>query len=127
MQRENLHRVALALLILVLAATVAFSYFEKNLGIFDALWWSVVTVTTVGYGDISPATPGGRMVGIVLMMMGIGFLGVLTASIASILIEKKFMENKGMKNVTVKRHFVCLLYTSPSPRDVEESRMPSSA
>lgn len=122
MQRENLHRVALALLVLVLAATVAFSYFEKNLGIFDALWWSVVTVTTVGYGDISPATPGGRMVGIVLMMMGIGFLGVLTASIASILIEKKFMENKGMKSVTVKQHFVICGWNFRGHDIVEELR-----
>lgn len=122
MQRENLHRVALVLLVLVLAATVAFSYFEKNLGIFDALWWSVVTVTTVGYGDISPATPGGRMVGIVLMMMGIGFLGVLTASIASILIEKKFMENKGMKSVTVKRHFVICGWNFRGHDIVEELR-----
>lgn len=61
-------------------------YFElnaagKSLG--DALWWSFVTATTVGYGDISPQTTGGRITAAILMLVGIGFLGMLTGTIAT--------------------------------------------
>jgi voltage-gated potassium channel len=105
-RRENLHSVAIVLLVLIFMASSAFSFFEKKLGFFDAFWWSVVTVTTVGYGDISPATLGGRIVGMVLMMVGIGFLGVLTATIAGVFIENKLMENKGMQTVKVEGHYV---------------------
>lgn len=48
----------------------------------DALWWSIVTVTTVGYGDISPVTIGGRIIAGVLMLVGIGLIGSITGSMA---------------------------------------------
>ena len=52
-------------------------------GVWDGVWWAVVTITTVGYGDKYPKTVAGRMIGIVVMLVGIGFLSVLTATIAS--------------------------------------------
>jgi voltage-gated potassium channel len=106
LKKENLHTVSIVLLILVLVGSTAFWSFERNLNFFDALWWSIVTVTTVGYGDISPATLGGRVTGIALMMLGIGFLGVLTATIAGIFVENKLRESRGMSNAMVKDHFV---------------------
>jgi voltage-gated potassium channel len=51
--------------------------------VWDGIWWSVVTVTTVGYGDIKVTTVQGRIVAMVVMLFGIGFLSVLTATIAS--------------------------------------------
>lgn len=53
----------------------------------DAFWWSIVTVTTIGYGDIYPVTTLGRVVGAFLMFAGIGALGLFTAAIAAYLIK----------------------------------------
>jgi len=55
----------------------------------DALWWSFVTTTTVGYGDISPTTNAGRLIAGVLMMVGIGFIGMLTSTIATYFLKRK--------------------------------------
>ncbi|RNF41278.1 potassium channel family protein [Planococcus salinus] len=49
----------------------------------DALWWAIVTTTTVGYGDISPTTPLGRVLAVILMLVGIGIIGTFTSSITS--------------------------------------------
>jgi voltage-gated potassium channel len=55
----------------------------------DALWWAIATVTTVGYGDKYPVTAGGRGIAVVLMLVGIGLIGVLTATVASYFVEEK--------------------------------------
>jgi voltage-gated potassium channel len=51
------------------------------------LWWAVQTVTTVGYGDITPTHVGGRLIAAVVMVSGIGFLTVVTATISATFIE----------------------------------------
>lgn len=54
----------------------------------DALWWALVTVTTVGYGDTYPVTTQGRLVAVGLMLVGVAFLGVVTAIFASWLVQR---------------------------------------
>ena len=61
----------------------------------DALWWSFVTVTTVGFGDISPSTNGGRFIACILMITGIGFLSMLTSTISTFFFQA--IENKKKK------------------------------
>lgn len=53
----------------------------------DALWWSVTTITTVGYGDTYPVTPAGRGVAVFLMLAGISLFGLLTARIAAFFVD----------------------------------------
>lgn len=54
----------------------------------DALWWAFVTATTVGYGDISPSTSAGRLIAGILMIVGIGFVSMLTGTIATYFTNK---------------------------------------
>lgn len=54
---------------------------------FDALWWSSATITTVGYGDITPVTVPGRLVGMVTMVVGISTFAVITAKVAEFLVR----------------------------------------
>jgi len=53
----------------------------------DALWWSATTISTVGYGDVYPVTPIGRIIAVFTMIVGVSTFGVLTASIARLLIK----------------------------------------
>lgn len=68
--------------ILILFSSIIMMFVE-NQSFEDALWWSIVTCTTVGYGDISPTTGFGRIVAIILMLFGIGLIGMLTGAITT--------------------------------------------
>ena len=60
------------------------------------LWWAVQTVTTVGYGDVTPADPVGRSIAAIVMLTGIGFLTVVTAAITAVFVEsarRRFRED----------------------------------
>lgn len=105
-RHEKIFRILLITCIVILLGSAGFVFFERGVKFADALWWSVVTLTTVGYGDISPATLGGRIVGMGIMVIGIGFLGILTAGIATVFLEEKILENKGMKPTDVNDHFI---------------------
>ncbi|MCL4139026.1 UNVERIFIED_CONTAM: hypothetical protein GTU68_010525 [Idotea baltica] len=80
-------------LVIVLGAGLglAFEHEQPGSGLNnfgDALWWAIVTCTTVGYGDHFPVTTGGRLVAAVLMLVGIAGLSVLTASIAALFVKE---------------------------------------
>ena len=63
-------------------------HFVEEMTVFDGIWWSFVTATTVGYGDISPTTPAGRVIAAVLMIVGIGLIGSLTSTITALFFQR---------------------------------------
>ena len=106
MQRENLIQLLGVILIMVLISATLVSWLEPDLTFFSAIWWSIVTLTTVGYGDISPATAGGRVIAVLIMFFGIGVLGMLSANLAAILISKRMRENSGMCKTSLSNHII---------------------
>ena len=68
----------------VLGGGTAYAAVERNqdLSAWDGVWWAIVTVTTVGYGDSFPESDAGRAIAIVVMLVGIGFIAILTAAAA---------------------------------------------
>lgn len=79
---DGLRGAAVIAAVAALGGGAFFSVFEKGYSVWDGVWWAVATMTTVGYGDLSPHTTGGRLVGIALMLIGIGFVALLTGAIA---------------------------------------------
>ena len=97
--------------LLLLCATGAFLFEVKiNEGfksIWDTLWWTIVTITTVGYGDRYPVTIGGRMLGIIIMILGIATMGIVTGRIASFLVDKQIKARGGLIVMDKKKgHFI---------------------
>ena len=91
--RHRLHYALLATVVIVVgAAAVTLALEDGGDGTIDSfgdsLWWAVTTVTTVGYGDTFPVTPAGRGVAAFLMVSGIALFGVLTANLASFMLER---------------------------------------
>lgn len=83
---NNFYYVLIIIVIIILSGSILISIAE-NMSFTDSLWWAFVTATTVGYGDISPKTGTGRIIAVILMMSGIGFIGMLTGTISTYFIK----------------------------------------
>lgn len=76
----------------IILGTMGIHYFEfQELGYTygDSLWWSFVTTSTAGYGDIIPITIPGRLIAVSLMFVGIGFVGLLTGTITTYFLNRR--------------------------------------
>jgi voltage-gated potassium channel len=72
------------------------------------LWWAMVTITTVGYGDVVPQTLTGRLVGFLLMISGLISITLVTATVASIFVQRKIRKERGLEAVTDHDHIIIL-------------------
>lgn len=102
--KEELIMFSVVSIILIYLSAVGIYYFENAAqpesfsSIFSSLWWSVVTLTTVGYGDIVPITIGGRIFTFVILMIGLGIISIPSGMISSALTEARNIEKKERKN-----------------------------
>lgn len=70
----------------------------RNFG--DAVWWSITTITTVGYGDFYPVTTQGRLVAVLLMIGGISLIGMITATVAAWIVHRVAEEDTTQQAAT---------------------------
>lgn len=77
---------------LMLFSSLLYS-FAESVSFTDSLWWAISTATTVGYGDIYPSTALGKFSAVLLMVLGIGFVGMLTGSITSYFTKTEELAN----------------------------------
>ena len=76
----------------------------------DYTWWFIVTATTVGYGDISPETAGGRSVAVVIMLLGVGVIAITVAKIAEEVVDFGKRRTRGLAKLNEEGHLVILGY-----------------
>jgi voltage-gated potassium channel len=72
----------------------------------DAMWWSIVTVATVGYGDKVPITPLGRIVGSITIISGLILISLFTATISSVFVARKIKESQGLQDINFAGHIL---------------------
>jgi len=109
--RSPFGKLTMLILVMLGCGTVGFWYFEhypegQIHDLFGALWWAVVTLTTVGYGDMVPGTVGGKIMGVFVMICGIGLVSTLTGNLASMLVERKARKRKGLLKVNLTNHVI---------------------
>lgn len=80
--------------------------------LFDSIWWLFVTISTVGYGDMVPKTVFGQVIGIFTVIAGVTFFSVFSGSVASILVDIRLKERRGLGSVTYKEHIMILGWNS---------------
>lgn len=102
-QKTNFSYLLITFFILICVGSVAMLVMESSPADeintpMDALWYVIATISTVGYGDITPESFGGKVIGIFLMLVGAGFFSLLTAYLASVFMEEVEEEEDEIKN-----------------------------
>lgn len=92
---------------------------EEYRGLWDSVWWALVTIFTVGYGDIRPITIGGRLVGIFVMMSGVTLVSLITATISSIFVARKIREDQGLESIDYQNHIIICGWNSKAESILE--------
>lgn len=115
-------------LVLIIYGTFSEYYLERNIpqsgihSLFSSLWWTMQTLTTVGYGDTPVYGYLGRLNAIFIMVIGIGSLGLFLASMSATMTNLRLRRRFGMMRVRMKEHVIVCNYNSDS-RDILKSIM----
>ena len=116
-----------AVLLLAIAAAVVVSTLEASHNpqferFGSGVWWAIVTMTTVGYGDVVPQTALGRALAAIVMLSGMGVLSLFTAAVSTRVITNRLKEGKGLKKLNLKNHVALLGWNLTGPELIASIR-----
>ncbi|WP_018247374.1 potassium channel family protein [Orenia marismortui] len=123
LDRHTFHWLILVVVIILISSAILIMIVEPNdqfNNFVDALWWAIVTVTTVGYGDKYAVTLAGRIISIIVMLLGIGMVGGITAKLADIFIEFKRRRELGELKAEYKNHIIVCGWSSKTREIIEQ-------
>jgi len=101
------------LLLIVVFFSVIFMVLEEK-SFIDSIYWVIVTLGTVGYGDITPHTEIGKILTMILIVLGITMYGLIIQAAGATIVEKVFKEVMGMKECDYKGHVIIAGWDSPA-------------
>ncbi|MCX7024080.1 MAG: ion channel [Spirochaetes bacterium] len=110
--RSSLPKLVLVFFVVTFVLGTAVFLIERTPGdgmfrkVFDGIWWAFVTIGTVGYGDKVPVSDMGKAVGIVLILAGVVLTSLISGTVASIFVERRIREGKGLQSVKGKNHII---------------------
>ncbi len=119
--RSKVFVVGLGLVAVILASGLSFSYFEGK-PLEESLYWTFITITTIGYGDIYPQTEAGRMVAVATALTGIAFFTVFVGLIADYVMIRATKRARGELPVKARGHIVILGWDEAAETLVGELR-----
>ncbi len=118
LQAENIPRLTLVFAVALVATGLSVYWVEvgrndgfKSVG--DGMWWSIVTLTSTGYGDRYPTTGIGRFLASLAMVLGLGITAIVTARIAAMMVAKKIKEGRGLSDANRLSGHVVILGVRP--------------
>ena len=120
---KNISRIGILLLLIcvVCFGTFGFSYFEgEEVGLWDGLYWVIVTITTVGYGDFAPVTLGGRITFVLVALGGIGTIAYVIEQLIAFTTKSELKRIFGSGKVKMKDHTIIVGWNAKTEEAINE-------
>ncbi len=126
LKRTGFINIILTFILIITISTLGIYFVENQKNeefttTFDTLWYTIVTLSTVGYGDKTPITVGGRLLGILIILFGVAITGAVTGKIASYLVEKQLKEGRGLADFSkLENHFIICGWRRELPKILKD-------